>query len=49
MPKLMVVDMSEPSKEEMMVKNQLLLDIDAKLPQSVHAFVVKGVIYYYIY
>ena len=49
MSKLMVVDMSEPSKEEMIVKNQLILDIDEKLPQSVHSFVVKGVIYYYIY
>ena len=44
MSKLMVVDMSEPSKEEMIVKNQLILDIDEKLPQSVHSFVVKGVI-----
>ena len=44
MSKLMVVDMSEPSKEEMIVKNQLILDIDEKLPQSIHSFVVKGVI-----
>jgi len=47
MSKLVVVDMSaEPSKEEMMVKSQLLLDIDAKVPQSAHVFANKHGKYY---
>jgi hypothetical protein len=42
MSKLVVVDMStEPLKEEMMVKNQLLLDKNVKVPQSIHVLTVK--------
>jgi len=37
---------AEPSKEEMMVKNQLLLDIDVKVPQSAHVFANKRSKYY---
>jgi hypothetical protein len=37
---------AEPSKEEMMVKNQLLLDIDVKVLASAHAFANKQVKYY---
>ena len=42
MSKLVVVDMStEPLKEEIMVKNQLLLDKNVKVPQSIHVLTVK--------
>jgi hypothetical protein len=47
MSKLVVVDMfAEPSKEEMMVKNQLQLDIDVKVPQSALVSANKQFKYY---